>query len=45
MSLYLDMIKSQPTMQEFYNLCMVDQEVFVRKISDVVMSILLVRNS
>lgn len=39
--LYLDVIKSQPTMQEFFSLCKVDQEVFIREISDVVMTMLL----
>lgn len=34
-------IKSQPTMQEFFSLCKVDQEVFIREISDVVMTMLL----
>ncbi len=29
---YLDMIKTQPVMLEFYDLCMVDQEEFINEI-------------
>ncbi len=30
--LYLDIIKSQPVMLEFYDLCMVDQEEFIGEV-------------